>query len=87
MKLPTSVHSFKSTTVKVERVRALEVSTADWSVAPSRWVISKVVRTAPRAVYVQDDEHVDLGNLNRTLRGERAPIELATAAMQEPETA
>ena len=78
-----NIRSLKNTTVRVQPVGRIEVSTA----IPHSWSVQRILGTAPKAVHVRDEDAIDLESLNRTLRGQSKPIVSITTPVQEQETA
>ena len=88
VKMPVTVQSWKPMTIKVETGSPIDVSTAYGpEIKITLFATPKVVRTQPKTVFIEDHHHVNLTKVNRSLRGRREPVFVATGDLQERETA
>ena len=88
VKTQATVKSWKPLTIKVETGHIIEVSTAYESAPKATYfLVPRVVRAVNKAVLIENKHHINLTNVNRTLRGRRDPVMGATGELQERETA
>lgn len=81
VKSPVNIHSWKSTTIRVEITSHGDVSTAAPASAP------RVVSLSSHSMPVGRPAGLDMSNVNRSLRGHREPVVDATGISRQRETA